>query len=168
MHSYADSFEQPSVVKIGDKEVTLPVLSQRDLLPWIEEETKKRQETARKNAPLAAAKDNARTRWMDWADNMEVTPGDLQPLVFRASGTIRVLDLSLKKAGVTESDATAFIDGQSAKANEMLAVRVSGLFRREEIAVMYPTDQEKKETPDPNALTPANPGNDQTGRSSAA
>jgi hypothetical protein len=150
MYSYADTFEQPAVEEIGGNKVTIPLLSQRDYLPWIEELTKKRQETGKANAP-PVGKTMERAKWLDYIDNMELTPADLQPYVLRASGTIKVLELALAKAKISDEDAKAFIDGRGAKANEMLAVRVSGLFRREEIRLMYPVLEKEPEKPDPNA-----------------
>lgn len=159
MHSFADSFEQPVNIQIDGKQVTVPLLSQRDYLSWIEEVTQKRRENAIKSAP-PAGKVMERARWMDYAENLEVTPGDLQPYVFRAHGTIKVLELALKKAKVDEAAIGKFIDGQPAKANEMLAVRVSGLFRREEIEQLYPMFERPK---DPNVQAPTGEQNPSVG-----
>lgn len=154
MYSYADSFEQPVSIEIDGKDVAIPLLSQRDYLPWIAELTTKRQEIGRKNAP-PPTKPTERAKWLDWIDNLELTPADLQPYVLRASGTIKVLEMALKKVGIADDVAAKFIDGQPAKANEMLAVRVSGLFRREEIQAIYPTaDEPKQDEPAPNVQTP--------------
>jgi hypothetical protein len=148
MHSYAETFEQPIVVKHGDKDLTIPLLTQRDYLEWIAELTPKAIERAKKNAP-PPTRVQERSNYMTWADNLEVTPGDIRPLIFRVPGTTRVLTIALKKAGLSEADATAFIDSRPVKANEMLAVHVSALFRADEISDLYP---DPKAAPDPNAL----------------
>jgi hypothetical protein len=130
MHSYAETFEQPIVVKHGEKDLTIPLLSQRDYLEWIAELTPLAVERAKKNAPPP-------------------TPGDIRPLIFRAKGTERVLMIALKKAGLDEKDAQAFIDSRSVANNIVLAVHVSGLFRTDEINDLYP---DPKAAPDPNEL----------------
>jgi hypothetical protein len=148
MHSYAETFEQPIVVKHGEKDLTIPLLSQRDYLEWIAELTPLAVERAKKNAP-PPTRAQERSNYMTWADNLEVTPGDIRPLIFRAKGTERVLMIALKKAGLDEKDAQAFIDSRSVANNIVLAVHVSGLFRTDEINDLYP---DPKAAPDPNEL----------------
>lgn len=156
MYSYADTFEQPVVVKIGGKDITLPVLSQRTLLPWIEEATEKWREAAKKNAPPANAKENARSRWNTWVDTTEITPPDLSPKVLQVNGTIRVLQLSLTKAGVSIEDADVYIDSRPAMENTMHACRLSGLYAKEQLEEMFsPPKANGTEKRPPNDETPA-------------
>lgn len=171
-HSYADTFEQPAVEKIDGKDITIAPLTQRDYLPWIEELTRQRKENARTAQP-PGSKVMELARWKDYVENLEVTPADLQTYVFRASGTIKVLELAgakaLKKAGQSEQVEKIvgeWIDSRSAKENEMLAIKVSGLFRRQEIEQMYPAiPVERKEAESPNGDSQSDA--DQTGRSGA-
>jgi hypothetical protein len=142
MHSFSDTFEQPAVEKYknGDgteHEVTIPLLTNRDYLPWCEELTPIAQERAKKSAP-PATRAVERSNYLANVENLEVTPGDIRPLVFRNKGTMRVLEMALKKAGLDEKQAEAFIDARPVYRNTMLAVRVSGLFRAEEYRELYP------------------------------
>jgi hypothetical protein len=154
MHSYADSFEQPVKEKFlngdgSEHEVTIPLLTQRDYLEWIAELTPKAQERAKKQAP-PVTKPTERANWMAMVENIEVTPGDIRPLVLRATGTKRVLEIALLKAKLTKEQAEQFIDSRTVIRNMMLAVQVSGLWRVQEFLEMFPDPRVPQ---DPNELT---------------
>jgi hypothetical protein len=154
MHSYAETFEQPEQIEHDGKKLTVPLLTQRDYLPWCGEVAEKKRERARKAAP-PAVKVNERARWLEYAEGIEATPQDIRPLVLTADGTIRVLRMAYAKAGLKdEASADALIDSKGAKFNEMMAVKLSGLFRREEFAELYPEPRQLADVEklDPNAL----------------
>jgi hypothetical protein len=153
MHSYADTFEQPVVEKYmngdgSEHEITIKLLTQRDYQPWIDELTPKAIERARKNAP-PATRAQERANYLAVVENMEVTPEGIRPLIFRVSGTQRILKMALMKSGMDEKAAENFIDSRPAIQNTMLACRVSGLFRESEFRELYP---DPKAAPDPNEL----------------
>jgi hypothetical protein len=157
MHSFADTMEQPVVEKIGGKDYTFPLLTQRDYLTWIDKLTQERKQKALKSAP-PATKPLERAQWMDYVENLEVTPHELRTYVFRAKGMTEVLEIAFKKAGIPDDEIGKLIDSRTAKQNEMLAVRVSGLFRREELEQMYPKaskPRDEKVGDNPNDETPA-------------
>jgi hypothetical protein len=118
MHSYADTFEQPVVEKYlngdgSEHEITIKLLTQRDYQPWIDELTPKAIERARKNAP-PATRAQERANYLAVVENMEVTPEGIRPLIFRVSGTQRILKMALMKSGMDEKAAENFIDSRPA------------------------------------------------------
>ena len=137
MSTFAEAFELPYVRVVNGKSYTLPILSTRDYLPWVQEltESRRKDETAR-IPQLMAAKDKMAT--LRNISLLDVTPDDLVPLVETPAGTIRVLEMSGRKAGVPEGELVAFVDGCSLRTNTKDAFRVSGLVSAEWFAMRFP------------------------------
>jgi hypothetical protein len=160
--NYADAMEAPINLKVGEREVPIKPLTQRDYLPWLSELTQAQRESDRKLVP-PTMKPAEKFDLMRRIEMSEIIPADLEPKMFTAQGAIKVIQLALVKAGIDAGEADRFIDSRSVKANEELAVRVSGLFSQERIAAMYdpPPDPPPGE-PNPNAQAPAATGANST------
>jgi hypothetical protein len=161
MFNFAEQADIPIQARVGDTVETFPLVHWEMYEPWIAELTAKRKQIALKHAPPmtnVAGRATERANYLNWVENIEVTPGNLQEMVLRAAGMKRVIDLAfecmlaqkLKHDLNSEEKKQAaemsleFRRRMGAKVCEMFAVEVSGLFRREEIDVMYPV----KDDPD--------------------
>jgi hypothetical protein len=134
--SFADNFEQPVTITVDGKELAVRPLTTRDYLPWLDELTEQKRKREIEHAP-PPAKPIDRFKVIRSILAEEVTPDDLVPLIFTAKGTIRIGGMALRKAGMEESRADAWMDSQSAKANEEFAARVSGLLSQQRLADLY-------------------------------
>lgn len=153
MNTFADVFDLPVNLEIDGKTVAVPLLTTRDYLPWLEQLTAEKRERDTKLIP-AGTKPIERFQMMRDIAVREITPDDLGPLVFTAAGTIKVLEKALEKAGLDKPTIDRFIDSRPAKANEKLAVRLSGLYsatRYAEIYGLIPPDPETIAGAVPNA-----------------
>jgi hypothetical protein len=156
VQSFADTFEQPIKLSLnGRGEVTVPLLSVRDYLPWLDELTQAQQARERDLVP-PNTKPAERIRILRNVGVQEATPDDIAPLIFTGRGMIRVLEMALRKVGLTDEEIAKFIDSQSLKDNEKLAVRLSGIYSQRRIAIMYTTPEEAA------ALAEAEKGQQQT------
>lgn len=158
--SYLSTFEAPIVIKISDKDVSLYPLTQRDYLPWLAELTESQRKLDRGLVP-ATLKGQERFALLRRIEMSEIVPADLEPIVFTAAGTIKVISMAIAKALKDNPDAgkiaEAFIDSRSAKANEELAARVSGLFDARRLFTLFPPDHTPPEDVDQNPPRPATP-----------
>jgi hypothetical protein len=145
VQSFEDAFETPVIVKIdGRGDIPVPLLSQRDYLPWCAELTTETR--AREKEMIApTAKPQERFLMLRNIDKQQATPESIGPLVFTCEGTIRVLEMALRKVGLEGEALNKFIDSRPVKANEYLAVRLCGLYTKDRIWEFYATPEELAE-----------------------
>jgi hypothetical protein len=138
--SFADTFELPVARKVGDKTYMLPVLTTRDYLPWIAEETQAMRAEAHALIP-EKIKPNDLLAARKQASRIECTTDEIARQVrFRPAAVIRVLEIAARKAGVADDDIAAFVDAGNERRNRRDAARVSGLFSAAEQVDLFPED----------------------------
>jgi hypothetical protein len=123
----------PVIHSFGEREVIIPRNTTRLYLPWLaelEEQWRKAGEASiPPNAPLAEQFKFKRAVMLN-----KPTPSDLKPEVWTAAGALRVLDMALEKAGVSDkAERERLIDSKPHYTIQLLALRVSGLYTEEEI-----------------------------------
>lgn len=134
---FADAFPQPVKIKVDGKEYELAPLTNDDYAPWLAEIwdvlKKQRQET------LGTLNANALERWKIATniEETELTPDDFMAYILRPKWCKKVAMKVLTKGGMTEEQATAFLQKRPTKANEMFAVYFSGLYTIHYFNAMY-------------------------------
>lgn len=153
MANFADTFELPFIRKVGDKEYTVPLLTTSDYLEWIVELAEARKAEATRLLPTNM-KPAERHNIERSISLMQCTPDDIRPLLFGGAGTIRVLQMAGKKAGIKdEAELKSFVDGRVHRRNVQDAFRASGLVSVEEYTDWF-LPKSQTETPVPNASGP--------------
>lgn len=145
--NFAEAFEAPVVEKILGNDVTFPVLWNEDYLPWVAEITKDRRTRSKALIPPLAS-DIDKFRMSRIAEFDEPSLDAIAEKVWTMAGAIKVLNLSLAKAGIADPlERKKIIKGVPPRRTISLAVEVSALFEKKE-PVAGATD--KQETTDPN------------------
>lgn len=134
--NFLDAFEGPLTLKVNGKDVDVHPLTTRDLLPWLSNLTEKQKDSDRRLVPKEM-KPVDRFRVLRNIEAITKSPDSIAQEVFTADGTIRVLELALKKSGVPDDQAQKFIDSQPVKLNEYLAVRLCGCYTSRQVADIY-------------------------------
>lgn len=162
---FAEAFEAPVIERIGGRDVTFPVLWNEDYLPWIAQIATERRA---KSKPLIPAKGDPIDRFkMDRIVALEeVTVDAISERVWTIPGAMKVLDLSLAKAGVKdEAERKRIVNAVPPRRVCVLASEVSGLFERRVTAAAAP---QPTEGDDPNARSAESPAPSESSAAPAA
>lgn len=159
--NFADAFDAPFVEMIRGEQVTFPRLTIRDYKPWASELHGIRKKRGKDLIPAGTPVEQ-RVQLLRQIEHDVPGLGEISSLVYSIDGAIKVLEMSLAKAGKSKDEAATIIDRIAPAQLTTLAQKVSGLFTFKD-----PTPEEKKrqgaEDADPN-----DDDGDATGTSTAA
>jgi hypothetical protein len=116
----------------------------RDYLPWLEELKRERKAASTKLVP-AGMPQIERFKILRNIELEDVSPDDLQMLMYTGAGQIRVIETAITKAKSKEA-ADKIIDGLTAAQAKRIAFELSGLFTAEQLAEIFVPEPRKQQT----------------------
>lgn len=133
---FADAFPGPQTITIEDVEYKVIPWSTDDYAPWCLEIDKKLYDERMKSIPLNTPPD---MRWKIESNirEREFTPDEISTLLFRISAQKRIIVEALTRAGVPAEAAEKYFKSRPARANEMLAILLSGLYSNNQFNATY-------------------------------
>lgn len=134
---FLDAFETEVPLKLS-KQYNLQPLTTEDYLPWITEETGRLRKLRTAAIPPNAT---ATEQWKIRSNiqELEMTPDNFIPYVFKAEWTNKILKKALEKGEVTDADQKKVM-AYPARMKEMLAAVLSGLFTKTRLEAAYRFD----------------------------
>lgn len=138
--SFLETFALPFSRSVNGKSYTIKLLSTGDYLEWMAELTTARRAAFRAEVPEGV--DPASRFNINKAIALyEVTPDTLIELIATGPGTIRVLNMLGKKAGITDdAELAAFVNGGTPQQNLRDAYRGSALLTAEQYLSYFPDE----------------------------
>lgn len=144
--NFADEFELPVTITLGDKDQKLVKLSGRDYLPWCADLQKEFLEKNLARIEESTADEESKLQMRINAHAREVTPDDCQSRVGTLAGSERVIINSITKSITGKAydrfkddadvksawaEADSFLESLDWESKKCLAIRLCGLFPRE-------------------------------------
>jgi hypothetical protein len=143
--SFQDSFALPFTRHVNGKDYTLKLLTTSDYIPWMGELTTQRRKDFKAEIP-EMVDPVSRYNIQRAIVLHEVTPDSLVELIATGEGTIRVLKLLGKKAGVPDGEMEEFVNGGSPQQNLRDAYRGSALMSTEQYLTYFPDELPPEDT----------------------